>query len=96
MYKIYKHSSNKDPDRQMQKTIDDFGALGVSPGYASGYLGISRQSVDHACKRGALRACRILQDDKLIATLIDTKSLKAYKELRELTGSRVPFRSKAI
>lgn len=96
MYKIYKHSSKQDPEQQMSDTIFDFGDYGVSPGYAAAYLGITRQSVRHACIRGALRSCKILQDGKVSAILIDTKSLKAYKEMRDLTGTRVPKNSRAI
>lgn len=96
MYITYDHNSDLDPDVQMTKTMRDFGCNGVSPGYAAAYLGVTRQAIGAACRKGSLRACKIFCDGKLSAILIDTKSLKAYKELRDLTGDRIPYRARAI
>lgn len=102
MYKEYIIDLSKPQEPQIEKIMRDFGPLGVSPGYAAAYLGISRQAVDQACRKGALRACKILDKRsknsiaKLGGIYIDTASLDAYKELRQLTGGRVPYRSIAI
>lgn len=102
MYKEYTIDLTKPQEPQIEKIIRDFGPLGVSPGYAAAYLGISRQAVDKACKKGALRACKILDKRskhsiaKLGGIYIDSASLDAYKELRDLNGGRVPFGAIAI
>lgn len=101
MYKIYTIDLEKPQDPQIGKIFADFGG-GVSPGYAAAYLGISRQAVDQACRKGALRACKILDKrgeyslPKLGGILIDTASLDAYKELRTLNGGRIPYRARTI
>lgn len=102
MYKEYVIDLTKPQEPQIQKILKDFGPLGVSPGYAAAYLNMSRQAVDQACRKGALRACKILDKRskvsiaKLGGIYIDTASLDAYKELRQLNGGRVPYHSIAI
>lgn len=102
MYKIYTIDLSKPQDPQIDKIIRDFGCLGVSPGYAAAYLGMSRQAVDQACRKGALRACKIMDKKgqhslpKLGGIYIDTASLDAYKELRTLNGGKIPYRARAI
>ena len=96
MYKIYEESLSRDPEEQAIEHLKDFGDPGVSPGYAAAYLGISRQAVDKACQKGSLRGCKIFLEGKHTGTLIDTRSLKAYKELRDLNGGRIPYRARAI
>lgn len=96
MYKIYKIDSSKSIDDQIVDIYADFGTPGVSPGYAASVLGITRQSVDYAIRNGSLRACKIYEKKKHVATLIDTASLDAYKELRTLNGGRIPYRAVAL
>lgn len=96
MYTIYKIDSSKSIDDQMSDIYADFGTPGVSPGYAATVLGITRQSVDYAIRNGSLRACKIYEKKKHVATLIDTASLDAYKELRTLNGGRIPYRALAL
>lgn len=102
MYKIYTIDLAKPQEPQIDKIMKDFGPLGVSPGYAAAYLGVSRQAVDQACKKGALRACKILDKRskfsiaKLGGIYIDSASLDAYKELRDLNGGRIPYGARAI
>jgi hypothetical protein len=96
MYKVYHTDSSKAIDPQWLKITRDFGSVGVSPGYAASCLGISRQSVDYAIKNGSLRACKIYENKKHVATLVDTASLDAYKELRTLNGGRIPYRARAL
>ena len=96
MYKVYKTDCNKPLDPQVSEILKDFGSPGVSPGYAGAYLGITRQSIDYAIKQGSLRACKIYDKKRHVATLIDTASLDAYKELRDLNGGRIPYRAKAL
>lgn len=102
MYKIYTIDLTRPQDPQMHKILDDFGCAGVSPGYAAAYLGVSRQAVDQACRKGALRACKIvdkrgkLSIPKLGGIYIDTASLDAYKQLRTLNGGKIPYGARAI
>lgn len=102
MYKEYVIDLSKPQEPQIEKIINDFGPLGVSPGYAAAYLGVSRQAIDAACKKGSLRACKILDKrskfsiSKLGGIYIDTASLDAYKELRTLNGGRIPYGARAI
>lgn len=96
MYKIYKINSEKSIDAQWIHIIDDFGNPGVSPGYAATFLGMTRQSIDYAIRNGSLRACKIYEKKKHVATLIDTASLDAYKELRHLNGGKIPYRAVAL
>jgi hypothetical protein len=96
MYKVYKIDSTKSIDAQMIRIIDDFGTPGVSPGYAAGFLGVSRQAIDHAIRNGSLRACKLYEKGKHVSTLIDTASLDAYKELRHLNGGKLPYRAIAL
>jgi len=96
MYKVYKIDSNKSADEQWQRIVHDFGSTGVSPGYAAQFLGITRQSVDYAIRNGSLRACKVYEKKKHVATLVDTASLDAYKELRTLNGGRIPFGARAL
>ena len=97
MYKEYHLDITKPVDPQMVAIFDDFGSVGVSPGYAGAYLEMTRQAIDAACRKGALRAMRIYENGKLHSTLIDTASLDAYKELKLLSGNgRIPYRARAI
>lgn len=94
MYTIYKIDSSKSIDDQMAGIYADFGTPGVSPGYAASVLGITRQSIDYAIRTGALRACKIYEKKKHIATLIDTASVDQYRQARSTTpGGRIPYRS---
>lgn len=91
MYKIYKIDSSKSIDDQMVDIFADFGTPGVSPGYAGAVLGMTRQSVDYAIRTGSLRACKIYEKKRHIATLIDTASIDLYREMRASTPSgRIP------
>ena len=96
MYTVYKIDSSKRIDPQWLEIVKDFGSAGVSPGYAAGVLGITRQSIDYAINNGSLRACKVYEKKKHITTLIDTASLDAYKELRDLNGGRIPYRARAL
>ena len=101
MFMTYTIDISKPQDPQMERVYNDFGCSGVSPGYAADYLGVSRQAVRYACENGALRSCKLMmkkgkKPPKLAAILIDTASLDAYKELRDLNGGRIPYRAKAI
>lgn len=93
MYKIYKVNSSRAIDDQWLDIMADFGTPGVSPGYAGSVLGISRQAVDQACQKGALRACKIYEKNKHVATLIDTASIDAYRQMRQANGGRIPYRA---
>lgn len=95
MYKIYHIDPRKSQEPQWAKILKGFGT-GPSPGGAASYLGITRSAVNQAIDRGALRACKIYEGDKHSATIIDPVSLDAYKELRDLTGGRIPYRARAI
>jgi len=97
MYQEFKMDPKKDIESESLKVQDAFGAKStVSPGFAAQYLGISRQAVDHAIKRGSLRACRVYWGTKHVSTDIDCYSLEKYKELRSLNGGRIPYRARAV
>lgn len=88
-------------DRTMQEQFDKIGrecGYGPSPGGAAAILGITRQSVYEAIHKGALRAFRVYypDEDKRPLIFVDSASLDAYKELRELNGGRIPYRARAI
>lgn len=102
VYKEYSIDITKPLDPQMREIIRDFGSAGVSPSYAAAYLGITRQAVDAAVKRGALRAARVVEKrsklpvTKMSAIMIDTASLDQYRELRRLNGGKVPYRARTL
>lgn len=57
--------------------------LGWSPGSAAAQLGISRQAVHEAIRRGTLDAVMVVREDgKTQAFMIPDASIKAYAERR--------------
>lgn len=66
-------------DKELYRSL-----IGWSPGYAAGYLGISRQNVHKAVKTGNLDAV-IVRDrgGRIEQFYILDESLKAYKAARE-------------
>lgn len=72
---------------------------GYSPGYVAAYLGISRQAVDQAVRKGALVAFRTFSIDEQgkkshTSTHIDPDSMEEYKQARR-SRKRVPQGFKA-
>jgi len=53
--------------------------IGLSPGGAASELGISRQGVHDAIRRGALDAYAVYRGTKLAFFIIPTQSLDAYR-----------------
>ena len=80
-------------DWQKETAMDDV-APGFSPGYAGAFLGMSRQAVDKAVRKGALIATRVYQVDvdghrSHLATIIDHESMLAYRDAKS-GRERVP------
>lgn len=53
--------------------------LGLSPGGAAARLGVSRNAIYQAVKRGTLKGFALTQDGKMVARIIPDRSLTEYE-----------------
>jgi hypothetical protein len=56
--------------------------LGWSPGGAAAEVGITRQGIHHAIRRGDLDAVMVYEGTKLRSFMIPEESLRAYQQRR--------------
>jgi len=57
--------------------------IGWSPGGAAAEIGITRQGIHHAIRRGDLDAVAVYDGTKLVMFMIPDDSLRAYQERRQ-------------
>lgn len=64
------------------------GLNGLSPGGAAAYLGVHRQSIHTAVKRGKLDAVRVVEDGELKCIYITNDSIKRYLDNPSAEGRK--------
>lgn len=66
-----------------EATVQDL-SYGPSPGAAAAELGISRQAVHQAIRRGDLEALAVYRGTRLLFFTISKSSLERFKQIRTL------------